>query len=272
MSAPYNPPPSGPQQSGPGGWGGPQSGGQPGSPPKQRSSLGLDKLLSLGIAAAGLLALFLGGLLSAFTSGLGSNRQGVPMLAVLGWANVLLVIAGLLALAVLLPKTPDSMVVVAAISLGTILGLLFASFGRDDAHGSVILGYGFWIPLVLAFLMAAAAVAAYLLQAGILKMSPKPKAQQYPPYGYGSGYGPSGYQPPGQPPSQPPTGYQQQPGAPAGYQGQPQSGYQGQPTPGYQGQPPSGYQQGGYQQPPSGYSPEGQGSPPGSSGYGPPPQ
>lgn len=184
MSAPYAPPSGGYPA-------GPPSGYQPApagpvgyQPP--RSSMSVGTLLTIAIAGDGLFALFLGGLLD----GLSYGSSGVSMAASFGWATALLSIAGLLAAGSLLKRDGDQNLLIAAISLGTSLALLFALFEASKGTGSV--GSGFIITLVLGFLMSGLAIVALLSGAGLIKMAPKPAAAQpgpgQVPYGYPQGY------------------------------------------------------------------------------------
>ena len=208
MSAPYGPPQGaaaqGPPGGAPGGWG---------QPPAPRASLGTEKILSLAVAGIGVITFFLGLLDSSSATGSPSLFAGGGAFALAGF-----LVAGLLALGVILPKAGNLSFAVAVISFSTALSLLFVLFGASKV------GAGFIVVLILGFVQAIVAIAAYLLGSGLIKAAPKPPPG-YGNYGYGPGPGYGG----------PPAGY---PGA----QGQPPVGYpQQQPQPGQQGGPQQGY-------------------------------
>jgi Family of unknown function (DUF5336) len=148
--------------------------------------------------------------------------------------RVALVLAGLLATVDLLPKQRDYTAVVSVIaSIGFLLAI------SNIYNGSS--GWAWIAIIVLTGLQALAAVGALLLEAGVITVpAPRPKYEQYPPYGApGQYYG----QPPQQTYTQPPAypGYGGYPGAPAAvYPPPPQAGPPTPPTgfPTY-GQPPT---------------------------------
>ncbi len=215
----------------PGGYPGP--GQQPpqayGPPPTTGPKFTVAQMLHLGVAGLGVLNFFLG-----FADAAGANYFDIASLL----PGVFL-IAGLLSLAVILPgedKKPG--LIVPAFAVTGALTVMFGLFGGVvDDTGAVLL-------LIFGLLQAAAAVTAFLFDAGIAK--PPAPAQQVP-YGQPGGYNPPsgqfGQQPhPGQAPQQPgqPGQYGQQP-PPSGQQTTfaPQQGQFGQAP----GTPPGGYPQ-----------------------------
>ena len=150
--------------------------------------------VALGLVAAfGLLAY----LLSFFTEG--RPAESFLIVAVL--------LAALLAPAGLLPKQPNFAAVAAVIAvLGFLIGI------SDIVAGSQSLM--FILIVVFSFLQMVAAIAALLLDAGVITPpAPRPKYEQYAPYGAPGGYyGQPQGQPqqvpqPQQPPQQAPQGY-----------------------------------------------------------------
>ncbi|MGQ4616630.1 DUF5336 domain-containing protein [Nocardia sp. R7R-8] len=225
---------------------------------------GLPFFLVVGVAALGVINFLLGFLpflgskpidfggtrvSGAQTRNLFEVASGSPLLG-------LLLLGGLLAGLSLLPKQNWTGAAAAASTAG-FLALLFQSF--NFGAGSE-LKVGAFVLLVLAFVQAAAAIAATLFEVGILKApAPRPAAA---PSGFGQGgYGqqqPFGQgQPYGQPGQQP--GYGASPYGQAGYGAQPAPpqfpSQQGQPSPYGQSQPGYGQSQQGqaYGQPPSPY-------------------
>ena len=208
MSAPYGPPQGaaarGPQAGAPGGWG---------PPAAPRAALGIDKILSLAVAGIGVITFFLG-LLS-----LSSATKSVSFIAGVGWASAGFLLAGLLSVGVLLPKTGTVQFPAAVVSFSTALALLFVLFGASSV------GAGFLVTLIFGFVQAIVAIVAYLLGSGVVKMAPKPPAG-YGAYGYGPGYGaPQPGYPGAQPQPQPQPGYGQQPPGQGQPQGQQPQGY-----------------------------------------------
>jgi hypothetical protein len=163
----------------------------------------------------------------------------------LGKILALVVVAAFLALGSFLPGAGGHSFATAAVSLGGAVTLLFGLFDATGLYGEASsVGAGFIVTLIGGFLQAFVALAAYLVNAGVLKMSPKP------PPGYpGYGYPPPGYSAPGYP--QPGTASYPQPGTP-GYP-QPSSapgfpppsastGYSTGAQPAVPGSPPNPYQ------------------------------
>ncbi|MFI7679723.1 DUF5336 domain-containing protein [Actinophytocola sp. NPDC049390] len=189
--------------------------------------LGLGAILHLAVLGLGAINFFVG-FADAFDggdSGFFSNGSTVPALFLLG---------GLFSLPAVLPgdnKKPG--LAPAAFSVAAMFTVLFFTFSTDPDVGT-----GTILLMIFGILQGIAAVAAYLFDAGILKM-PAPN-----PYGQPGGFPPSG-QFPAPPPQQP--GQPGQFGAPPGQQTTfaPQQGQFGQPgqQPGQPGTPPGGYPQ-----------------------------
>ncbi len=164
-----------------------------------------------------------------FVSEVSAGGSGLPMLAAL--------VAALLAAVGLLPKAKDHHAIVAVIAtLGALLALSDL-IGKPEGFS---VGWAFWAFLAVTLLQAIAAIAAALLDSGVITPpAPRPKYEQ-PQFGQ---YGPPpGYYGPGQSVSGP----GQRPGYPSQYGGYPQ----GPSTGGYGGQhaapqgpptPPTGY-------------------------------
>jgi hypothetical protein len=192
--------------------------------------LGLPAILHLVVLGLGAINFFVGfaDAWDGGDSGFFSGGSTVPALFLLG---------GLFSLPVILPgenKKPG--LAPAAFSVAAMLTVLFFVFSTDPDVGT-----GTILMMVFGILQGIAAVAAYLFDAGIVKM-PQPN-----PYGHGQpggGFPPSG-QFPAPPPQQP--GQPGQFGAPPGQQTTfaPQQGQFGQPgqQPGQPGTPPGGYPQ-----------------------------
>jgi Family of unknown function (DUF5336) len=155
----------------------------------------------------------------------------------LGLAVGASLLAGLLAAASLLPKQRPSVGVVAAVA---VLGFLLVIAEIVNTPEGVSIGWALYVIILLTLLQAGAAIAALLLDAGIIAAStPKPKydkqQQQYGQYGApGQYYGQQGQHAPQQ-------GQQQRPPYPGqygGYSGGSQSGG-GYAAIGQQGGPPT---------------------------------
>lgn len=192
----------------PGGYPGPgQQPTQAYGPPPQAAGpkFTIAQMLHLGVAGLGVLNFFLG----FAKAGGGANYFDAA-----STLPALFLIAGVLSLKVILPgddKKPG--LLPPALALAAALTVLFGLFGGIvDGTGAVLL-------LIFGMLQAAAAVVAFLMDAGIMK-PPAPSHQV--PYAQPGGYNP----PSGQ------FGQQQQ---------QPMPG-QAPPPPGQYGQPPSGQQ------------------------------
>lgn len=205
------PPPGGPQYGGPGspgqGYGpaygagpqrGPQSGGQvpagsgpgaggsgaPASPPgaKPRSGVDLARILSLSIAALGVLA-FIFGFLSAWKA----NQQGVNVSisvysTAAAYLPILLLLAGLLAVAPLVPGGGKYVFPTALLAIVGFLGALTQLISGDDSYGiSLSAGIGLILLIVVSLLQAGAAAYAWLTDSGTVKpagatpRTPRPK-------------------------------------------------------------------------------------------------
>ena len=203
----------GPQQPQPGpGYGHPVGGGQ-----RQLNIPGIAYLVTAGL---GVLNLFLG---FAPLSGKVSFYESLA-----GWVPALLLISGLTALFNIVPGDAKPAMWPAIFAAGGTIPFLFTVFQADGD-----LGTGGVMILIFGILQLLAAVGAYLLDAGIIKMPPPSQPVPYgqPPGGYGP--------PPGQYPQQP--GQYGQPGAQTQYQPQPG---QFPPPPGqHPGTPPGGYPQ-----------------------------
>ncbi|HEU5473938.1 MAG TPA: DUF5336 domain-containing protein [Actinophytocola sp.] len=182
--------------------------------------LGVPQILHLVTGGLGVLNLFMG--FADFYAGPG------------GWVPGLLFMSGLAALVGFLPGDAKPGPLPVIFALGVILPFLFSVF---DSVGD--LGTGGTLILIFGILQTLAAVGAYLLEIGVIKMPPP--GQRGPVYGQQ----PGGYggPPPGQFP--PPPGQYGQPGPTQQY-GTPQPGQYGQ-QPGQQqqhpGTPPGGYPQ-----------------------------
>lgn len=203
-----------------------------GPPPGGGLKLGLPAIAHLATAGLGLLNFFMGfadmwdgadGSGFSFLAGFFSSGSTLPALFLL---------AGLFSLPAILPgenKKPG--IAPAAFAVTGMLTVLFLAFSTDPD-----LGIGSILLLIFGLLQTAAAVGAYLLDAGIIK-PPAPK-QYVPPMG-GQQFGPPSGQFPVPPPPQQPGGF----GAPPGQQTTfaPQQGQFGQPP--QPGTPPGGYPQ-----------------------------
>ncbi|RMB76787.1 hypothetical protein AYK61_09950 [Rhodococcus sp. SBT000017] len=279
MSNPFGPPVPGTSAPGPG-----SAAPQSKSPGSALSSL--PKILTFVILGLGVVT-FLLGLLDLVTAEVTSSQE-LPSSIQTSFSTTffasggsavsvaLLLAAGLIAGASLLQKDARNQAVVAALAIAGWLVLVFQSFSLPSAEGNEFasttssLGIGAILVLVLGFVQAAAAVAALLLDAGIVK-APAPK-----PAGYGNQNQQPGYGQ--QNPYNAPTtsfGGPSQPqayGNPPSY-GQPQgtSSNFGQ---GLSGQAPSGQSSGQHSYNPGGQQPYGQSAPNTPSpqgGYAPPP-
>lgn len=161
-----------------------------------------------------------------------------------GTAVVVAVLASLLAGLGLLPKAKPYVAIVAAIS---VLGALMVISELVNTPTGFSIGWAMWPLLAFSVFQAIAAVAALLLEAGVITPpAPRPKYDPYAQYGqYGAQYGQYGQQPyyGQQAGLQAPAPQQQQPGQPSPY-GQQFGGYgqgQGQaPTQTLNTAPPSG--------------------------------
>lgn len=196
---------------------GPQQGGG--------TKLSLPTILHLAVGGLGLISFFIG-FAEAVDGGGGFFENGNVLPA-------LFLVGGLLSLPAILPgenKKPG--VAPAAFAVAAWLSVLFFTFATDADVGT-----GTILLMIFGFLQTGGAVAAFLFDAGIVKM-PQPN-----PYGHmppGGGQFPPSGQFPAPPPQQPQPG---QFGAPPGQQTTfaPQQGQFGQPP--QPGTPPGGYPQ-----------------------------
>jgi hypothetical protein len=170
--------------------------------------------LVVGVAVLGLLVYLLNFAPTFIIKGDlgGGGRAGDGGLAV-----VAALLAGLLAGVGLLPKAKSHLGVVAAIAT---LGPLLALAEAINTLGGVTAEWGIWMILGLSVLQAAAAIAAVLLEAGVIKAPvPRPKYDPYQQYGqygqYPQQYGQQAYY--GQPAAQPQPPSPQQAPQPSGY-------------------------------------------------------
>ncbi len=204
-------PGQGPQQPQPGpGYGPPTAGGM---------KLGLPQIAYLVVGGLGVLNLFMG-----FAS-LGAEQNFYELFS--GWVPGLLLISGLTALFGILPGDHKPGAWPAVFALGATLPYMFFVFSAEgdlETGGTLVMIFG--------ILQTLAAIGAYLLDVGLVKL-PAPNQPQY---GHPGGYGP----PPGQfPPQQQPGQYgqtQQYPPQPGQYPPQ-------QPPGQHPGTPPGGYPQ-----------------------------
>ena len=166
-------------------------------------------------------------------------------------------LASLLAAIALLPKAKNHAGVVAILA---VLGVLVVVSQLFNTSNMVSLSWAAWLVLGFTILQAIAAVAALLLEAGVIKPpAPRPKYEQ-PQYGQYSPYGaPGGYyggapaQPQG-PPSHAAPQHNPPPGPRPGYAPPQYGGYQPGPSTGGFGAPgPQGGNQHGAPTPPTGF-------------------
>lgn len=197
---------------------GPQQTNQPypGAPSTGRAALPLPQILLLATGGLGVLNLFL-----AFAN-VGGDKSFYQ--AGLGWIPALLLVAGVTAVIGYLPGDAKPGPWPAVLSVGVVLAYLFTVFQVDG------LGAGGVLVLIFGLAQLGTAVAAYLLDAGILK----PGGAKPQPYGQGFAPQTGGF---GQPQQGPAQGHQPQQGQPQHSQfgGAPQS-QPGQ-QPGQPGQP-----------------------------------
>lgn len=253
MSVPYGGPQPGPGQQGPPGqlgqpgpFGQPGQFGQQGRPPAPQpgpaagrsGGLDLTQMMVLATAALGVII---------FACSFANDLARATVEVYLPLAG------GLLAACFLLPKPPKTLPVAAVLSTISLLIFLRAVVSASTIPAILI------VVLVLALLQTAASVGALLMDAEVIKFTPKPAAQQggwspqsggFPqPFGQHQGQQPQPGQQ-AQPGQQPQPGQQVQPGQqpqpgqfphgqPFGQQGQ--QGQTAQPSP-YSGAPQSGAQ------------------------------
>ena len=254
--------------------------GSPGYPPAQQSNqyaaptqqfgkpadpAGPSKLpiyLFAAVAVLGLLtyAFNFGPLLTITSSDFPQFGSASGSTIGIGLAVAASVLAGLIAAVGLLPKQTVSAGVIAAIAL---LSFLLVLGEVINAPQGVSIGWALYLVIISTVLQAGVAIAALLLEAGIITAPvPKPRYEQ----SYGQ-YGAPYYGQPGQPgqPYGAPQGPPQQQGRPGyappsqyggGYQGPNTGGFSAVPAPGPQSGPPT---------PPTGFPAFGQPQPAGSS-------
>ena len=175
--------------------------------PARRPGRGIPFFLNIGVAALGIVSFFLGFApyltIGVESKGMASFRNSGPRESIDFFSNLgfgvgviglgLLVTAALLASFGLIPKVRDNGAGVAALSIAGFLCLLFLMFGlADGILGTTFhAGVGLILVLVTAFLQSALAVAAMLIDAGVIKL--------------GGGHAfPPGYAPPPYPVPAPP--------------------------------------------------------------------
>ena len=239
----------------PGGYGGP-AGPAPAVGPGKAPTYLTAAVVGLGLAAY--LASF--GPLLSINADIGPFGGAEFTASGLSYWTVAALVAALLAAVGLLPKATRTYT--AAIAVTAVLGLLLVIGQVINRPSGVSVGWALWLVLLFTLLQAAAAVTALLFESGVLAApSPRPRYDQYGPYGPP----PGGYY--GQPvvagPQQRP-GYPSQYGYPAGGYGAPDNSATDTPPTGFPSYtPPSGQQQ--VQQPTSGPSPSADPSSPGQS-------
>lgn len=203
---------------GPGNYGGPPQGPstpsygqQPpagyGAAPAPREGKGLPFFLHVGVIALGIISFLLGFMpyISGSSAQFGGESISISASFDFFETNGVLSISLLLAAALvaalgMLPKQEIHEGVVASLSIVGFVSLLFQMV---TLPGEANLGIGLIIVLVTSFLQAAAAIAALLFAAGVIKPPQPSQPPQYGYYGQAGGYG--------QPPQQPaqPTAPQQ---------------------------------------------------------------
>ncbi len=215
---------------GPGQWGVPDA---PRAPTAPKAPVDLGRLLPFVVGGLGVLG-FVFGFLPSFSYGAGSGGGASVSASVYGggpsYLPILLLIAGLLAVAPLLPGAGNYRVPCALLSVAGLLGAIAAILGGNvfdsavttGGLGSSSTGIGLILLLVVAVLQAAAAGYAWLLGSGGLKARAPKQAATLPGRATpgGSPFPPSSQ---GTPAGSPPAGPAAQ-GPPAGGFGGYQSG------------------------------------------------
>jgi uncharacterized membrane protein len=188
--------------------------------------------LTIGVVVAGLVAYLASfGPVFTVTAELGPFGGAELTGSGGGYPVIAAVLAALLAAVSLVPKAKPYTAVVAAISVLAVL-LVIAQVVSKPTGFSI--GWALWVVLTFTILEAAAAVAALLLEAGVITApAPRPRYDQYGQYGPPPGgyYGQQIGQQPG------PQGPGQRPGYPSQYGGYPSGG--GFSAPGPQSGPPT---------------------------------
>ena len=132
------------------------------------------KLMGLGVGALGVLNFVWGFLPEVSTSNASLRDAGLSVFAVgPAYVPILLLIAGLLALGVLLPERPPTRFAVAAVSVGGAIGALVALGvpGSIEVFGNpsqVSSGLGAILLVVFGIVQAVLAIAAYVAGAGLV--------------------------------------------------------------------------------------------------------
>lgn len=179
--------------------------GQPPRAKAPKSPVDLGRLIPLAVGGLGVLGFIFG-----FLPGLKVSDQGtVPVYGTAGYLPILILLAGMLAYAPLLPGGKKYTLATALLSVAGFLGAVTSlTSGISSLVLSSTAGIGLILLLIVGFLQAAAAVYGALLEAGTLKpvaarppappaapAAPMPSA---PPAAFG-GYGNQGYAPPAPP-------------------------------------------------------------------------
>ncbi|HEV7650012.1 MAG TPA: DUF5336 domain-containing protein [Actinophytocola sp.] len=216
--APGGYPGQGPQQ--------PLQGPAYGRPPGSSTKLGLPQILILVVGGLSLINFFVG--FADAADGGGSFFEGGSVVP------GMFLLAGLFVLPSILPGGAKPGIAPAAFSVAAVLTVLFFVFST-----SADIGVGTILMLIFGIVQAAAAVVAFLFEAGVMKApTPGQNQNQY-------GHQPPGMYPPsGQFPAaqQPPPGQYPPPGQQTTFA--PQQGQFGQPgQQGHPGTPPGGYPQ-----------------------------
>lgn len=184
--------------------------GVPAGPPPVVRPAGPSKLpayLTAAVAVLGLLAyLFSFGPLFNINTGLGPFGGAELTASGMGYWTIAALVAALLAAVGLIAKKAYTPVV----AVTAILGVLLVIGQVLNRPSSISIGWALWVVLLLTLAQAAAAVAALLFESGVLTApAPRPRYDQYGPYGPPTGgyYGQPGVQAPGYPaPQQQPAG------------------------------------------------------------------
>lgn len=226
--------------------------GAPAAPPVTRAD-GPSKLpayLTAAVAVLGLLTyLFSFGPMFSINTGMGPFGGAELTASGMGNWTIAALISGLLAAVGLIAKKTYTPIV----AVTAVLAVLLVVGQVLNRPSTISIGWALWIVLLLTLVQAAAAVAALLFDSGVITApAPRPRYDQYGPYGTPPGgyYGQPGVQAPGYPTSPQPAG-----GYPTRAYGQPGAGQYGQPDAGQHDAnldtPPTGFPSLGQQQQPS---------------------